>query len=232
MRALGFIGCNITVPHKREAMDACGETHPEAKLLGAVNTIRFDPDVTRGFNTDGPGFANAIQDDFQVPLGSLKVGIIGAGGGAGGAIAMQSVIVGVDQLLLVNRTMEKLQPLIHRLQTVRPELKIITASFEDSAISEHCLSCDLIVNTSSVGLKDGDPSILPTPCLKRDHLVYDTIYQPVVTPLLADANEIGCRTANGLSMLIHQGALAFQHWFPWTAPLPMMQAAMSHFSRD
>lgn len=231
MRALGFIGCNITVPHKREAMDACGEIHPEAKLLGAVNTIRFDADVTRGFNTDGPGFANAIQDDFQVPLGSLKVGIIGAGGGAGGAIAMQSAIVGVDSLLLVNRTMEKLQPLIARLQTVRPELKIITASFEDLAISEYCLSCDLIVNTSSVGLKDGDPSILPTHCLKRELLVYDTIYQPVVTPLLADANAIGCRTANGLSMLIHQGALAFQHWFPTSTPLPVMQAAMIHFSR-
>jgi shikimate dehydrogenase len=231
MRALGFIGCNVTVPHKLEAMDACGEIHPEAKLLGAVNTIRFDPDMTRGFNTDGPGFASAIQDDFHLPLGSLKVGIIGAGGGAGGAIAMQSAIVGVDQLLLVNRTMEKLQPLITRLQTVRPELKIITASLEDLAISEYCLSCDLIVNTSSVGLKDGDPSILPTDCLKREHLVYDTIYQPVVTRLLANANEIGCGTANGLSMLIHQGALAFQQWFPASSPLSVMQAAMSHFSR-
>jgi shikimate dehydrogenase len=231
MRALGFIGCNVTVPHKLEAMAACDEVHPEAKLLGAVNTIRFDAEMTRGFNTDGPGFASAIEDDFNKKLGSLKIGIIGAGGGAGGAIAMQSVIAGTNQLLLVNRTLEKLMPLMERLIAVNPELKITTLSFEDPALAENCLSCDLIVNTSSVGLKAGDPSILSQDCLKSTHLVYDTIYQPVVTPLLDMANQNGCHTANGLSMLIHQGALAFQHWFPHSTPLAVMKAAMSHFSR-
>jgi shikimate dehydrogenase len=231
MRALGFIGCNVTVPHKLEAMAACDEVHPEATLLGAVNTIRFDAEMTRGFNTDGPGFASAIQDDFNKQLGSLKVGIVGAGGGAGGAIAMQSVIAGVNQLLLVNRTLEKLSPLMERLMTVNPELKVTAMTFEDPALTENSLSCDLIVNTSSVGLKAGDPSILPQECLKCTQLVYDTIYQPVVTPLLDMANQNGCRTANGLSMLIHQGALAFQHWFPQSTPLAVMQAAMSHFSR-
>jgi shikimate dehydrogenase len=92
---------------------------------------------------------------------------------------------------------------------------------------EHCQACDLIVNTSSVGLKPGDPSVLTAACLKPEHLVYDTIYQPPVTPLLALAEQRGCRTANGLSMLIHQGALAFQLWFPGSNPLPMMRAALS-----
>src|SRR6478609_1006738 len=85
MRALGFIGCNVTVPHKLEAMEHC-EVHPDAKLLGAVNTIRFDDDAIRGFNTDGPGFARAIEDEFDVEFASLKVAIAGAGGGAGQAI--------------------------------------------------------------------------------------------------------------------------------------------------
>ena len=223
MRTLGFIGCNVTVPHKLEAMEWC-ELHPDARALGAVNTIRFDRDVTRGFNTDGPGFARAILQSFQVDFASLDIVIAGAGGGAGQAIATQGCLSGVTKLVLVNRTLDKLGPLVERLRLVRPETEIIVLSLDDPSLPEHCLACDLIVNTSSVGLKRDDLSILPAVCLKKEHLVYDTIYQPPVTPLLALANLAGCQTANGLSMLIHQGALAFQHWFPETEPLAVMQA--------
>ncbi len=226
MRALGFIGCNVTVPHKLEAMEHC-DVDPGAQALGAVNTIRFDAVVTRGFNTDGPGFARAIEDDFRVPLASLKVAVVGAGGGAGQAIATQCCLLGVTRLVVVNRTLEKLGPLVARLRLISPATEILARSFVDPALTEHCLGCDLLVNTSSVGLKSGDPAILPATCLKKDHLVYDTIYQPPVTPLLTVANSLGCRTANGLSMLIHQGALAFQHWFPGSEPLPVMRAAMA-----
>ncbi|MDP3849967.1 MAG: shikimate dehydrogenase [Luteolibacter sp.] len=226
MRALGFIGCNVTVPHKLDAMENCTEVHPDARALGAVNTVRFDADATRGFNTDGPGFARAIADDFGVPLGSLKVAIIGAGGGAGQAIATQCVLLGVAKLVLVNRTMEKLGPLVERLRAAGRATEIIPLSFDDASLADRCGACDLIVNTSSLGLKPGDPSILPASCLKAEHLVYDTIYQPPVTPLLALARAKGCRTSNGLSMLLHQGALAFQHWFPQTDPLSVMRAAL------
>lgn len=226
MRALGFIGCNVTVPHKLEAMEH-GEVHPDAQALGAVNTLRFDETVTRGFNTDGPGFARAIEDDFGVPFASLKVAVVGAGGGAGQAIATQGCLLGVARLVVVNRTVEKLGPLVARLRLLSPVTDITALSFDDPALAERCRDCDLIVNTSSVGLKSGDPSILPATCLRTGQLVYDTIYQPPLTPLLAAANEAGCRTANGFSMLIHQGALAFQHWFPGTDPLPVMKAAMA-----
>ena len=225
MRVLGFIGCNVTVPHKLEAMERC-EVHPDAMALGAVNTIRFDRDLNRGFNTDGPGFARAIEDDFKVPFASLKVAIIGAGGGAGQAIATQGCLSGIGKLVLVNRTVGKLGPLVGKLRLISPETEIIALSFDDPALDEQCLSCDLIVNTSSVGLRADDPSILPAACLKKAHLVYDTIYKPPVTPLLAVANGLGCRTANGLSMLINQGALAFQHWFPGTDPLPVMRRSL------
>lgn len=225
MRELGFIGCNVTVPHKLEAMANC-EVHPEAMALGAVNTIRFDEDGTRGFNTDGPGFEQAIRNEFGVTLASLATAIVGAGGGAGQAIATQACLRGIGRLVLVNRTAEKLQPLVERLQRICPQTEIVALSFDSPALTEHCLACDLIVNTSSVGLKAGDPSILPATCLKREHLIYDTIYQPAVTPLLGVANATGCRTANGLSMLVNQGALAFQHWFPGTEPLPLMVQAL------
>lgn len=226
MRSLGFIGCNVTVPHKLDALANCDEVHPDARALGAVNTVRFDEDATRGFNTDGPGFARAIEDDFHVKLGDLKVAIAGAGGGAGQAIATQCVLLGVPKLVLVNRTVEKLGPLVERLKALGSATQIVALSFEDASLAGHCQSCDLMVNTSSVGLKPGDPSILPSACLLPRHFVYDTIYQPPVTPLLALAETAGCRTANGFSMLLHQGALAFQHWFPQTDPLAVMRAAL------
>jgi shikimate dehydrogenase len=227
MRALGFIGCNVTVPHKLDALENCNEVDPAARALGAVNTVRFDADATRGFNTDGPGFANAIEDEFGVSLDKLKVAIAGAGGGAGQAIAAQCVLLGVEKLGLINRTVEKLGPLVERLRETESKTEIIPLSFVDESLAEHCQACDLIVNTSSIGLKAGDPSILAAECLKPEHLVYDTIYQPSVTPLLALAQAKGCRTANGLTMLLHQGALAFQHWIPGTDPLSVMRYALA-----
>ena len=118
MQALGFIGCNVTVPHKLDALETCTEVHPDARALGAVNTVRFDGDAIRGYNTDGPGFARAIEDDFGVKLGTLKVFIAGAGGGAGQAIATQCILMGVAKLVLANRSVEKLGPLASRLRNM------------------------------------------------------------------------------------------------------------------
>lgn len=227
MRELGFIGCNVTVPHKFDALENCDEVDPAARALGAVNTVRFDADATRGFNTDGPGFANAIRDEFGVSLDGLKVAIAGAGGGAGQAIATQCVLSGVAKLVLANRTVEKLGPLVEKLAAFDSSVEIVPLALADPSLAAQCLSCGLIVNTSSAGLKPGDPVVLTTDSLAPGHMVYDTIYQPSVTPLLALAAERGCRTANGLSMLLHQGALAFQHWFPGTNPLPVMRAALA-----
>ena len=228
MRELGFIGCNVTVPHKLEAMEHC-EVHPEARALGAVNTIRFDEAVTRGYNTDGPGFERAVEEAFQTRFSALKVAIAGAGGGAGQAIATQACLAGVPKLVLINRTVGKLGPLLEKLREIHPAGEITALPLDDASLAAECRGCDLIVNTSSVGLKAGDPPILPSSCLHEGQFVYDTIYQPAVTPLLALANERDCKTANGLSMLIHQGALAFQLWFPGTEPLPVMRAALGHF---
>lgn len=227
MRTLGFLGCNVTVPHKLEAMNYC-EVSSQAHALGAVNTIRFDPDLTRGFNTDGPGFMNAIEGDFGVPLSSLKVLIAGAGGGAGRAIATQCLMEKVTKLVLVNRTLDKLDGLTMRAKTYERTTRWSVLSFDDPCLVNEALACDLIVNTSSVGLKAGDPSILLSACLKSQQRVYDTIYQPSITPLLEAATRKGCRTSNGLSMLVHQGALAYQLWFPGTTPLPVMKTAMAY----
>ncbi len=229
MRDLGFAGCNVTVPHKLEVMGHCDEIDPDALALGAVNTLRFDDEGrARGFNTDAPGFRSAVEEAFGTVLGDLRVVIAGAGGGAGQAVAAACRLAGVGDLTLANRTVEKLTPLAERIKGLRPSpLAIRCLALDDPALPEICHRADLIVNTSSLGLKPGDPSVLPRECLRSGLMVYDSIYKPAVTPLLALATDCGCRTANGLSMLIHQGALAFQLWFPGTHPLPAMRAALA-----
>jgi len=227
MRALGFIGCNVTVPHNLAAMENCTAVDPAARAMGAVNTVRFEPDAVRGFNTDGPGFERAVADDFGIPLRELKTTIVGAGGGAGQALATQCVLAGVPRLVLANRSFQKLGPMVEKLRTLGSATEIIPLALDDPGLAACCMDSDLVVNTSSVGLKPGDPSVLAAGCLRPGLLVYETIYQPAVTPLLALAASRGCRTANGLTMLLHQGVLAFQHWFPGTEPLAVMRAALA-----
>ena len=229
-RALDFIGSNVTVPHKFDAMAACDVIDPLAASLGAVNTVRFDVSGMIGFNTDGPGFVAAVEHDFSVRLADLKVLIVGAGGGAGQAIATQCVLSGVRQVVLANRSVDKIVALQTKLQAINGGVKIEIVGLDDPRLVDLSHQCDLIVNTSSVGLNPADPCVLPTSCLMKHHLVYDTIYKPAVTPLTALANSIGCRTSNGFTMLLRQGALSFQLWFPDTDPLVIMKEALSRQS--
>lgn len=226
MRALGFIGCNVTVPHKLEVMDHCDETDPRARVLGAVNTVRFDPDATRGWNTDGPGFAAAVKEAFALELSGLRVAILGAGGGAGRALAAQCALDGAASLALINRTVAKLANPARQLRELAPGAAIHELSLTDPALAARCRDCDLIVNAASAGLKPGEAPLLDAQCFTAGQALYDCIYQPPVTPLMALAEGQGCRTANGRSMLLHQGALAFGLWFPGTAPFPRMAAAL------
>jgi shikimate dehydrogenase len=226
MRGLGFIGCNVTVPHKFEAMENCTEVSETASILGAVNTVVFGEKHTTGHNSDGPGFSRAVLEAFGIGLGQTHSMILGAGGGAGQAIATQCALQQPAQLTLVNRSMDKIHALARRIASISPETEIRCLSFEDPELAARCHAAQLLIQTTSLGLKDGDPPVIPEDCLLPGHCVYDTIYQPPETPLLAAARARGCRAENGLSLLIHQGAIAFQHWFPGTDPLPHMRAAM------
>ncbi len=228
LRQLGFIGCNVTVPLKLEAMAACGDVHADARALGAVNTVRFDADgVTRGFNTDGPGFARAIDDLFSQPLSTLRVAVLGAGGGAGQAIATTCAMQRVPRLVVVNRDAAKLNALVPRLRAHAPHNEIEPVTFAESERLAVLVSgCDLVVNCTSVGLNPGDPPVVSADCLRPGQFVNDTIYQPAATPLLELAAGLGCRTSNGLPLLLHQGVIAFQHWFPGTIPDGAMRNAL------
>jgi len=233
MAALDFIGANVTVPHKFEALSACHEISQTAQALGAVNTVSFDGGRFRGDNTDGPGFVRAIREDFGVDLSALRVLIVGAGGGAGKAISTQCAREGCKKLVLVNRSVEKvrelaavLRPFFQSDRLEGPGSRLVALGLDDPRLREEAAGSDLLVNLSSLGLKHGDPSPLPEYCFKPYHLVYDSIYQPPRTRFLKAAAEAGARVANGSSLLIHQGALAFEIWFPLDASLRAMRRGL------
>ncbi len=236
MYAAGIRGINVTVPHKLEALESCQTVDPVAKSMGAVNTIVFDSNGLRtGFNTDGPGFTRAIREDFGVDPGDLKVIIIGAGGGAGRAIATQCIVENCSQLILANRTIEKLAPIkeelismAHRDVLEGPRDRIEILALDDPALEEAIAASELIVNTTSVGLKPIDPSPFPSRWVEPHHLVYDTIYNPSKTRLLRDSEMQGARIANGLSLLLHQGALSFEYWLNCDAPLEAMRQGVKN----
>ncbi len=228
LKSVGFVGVNCTVPHKFEALDYCDTLTDDARLLGAVNTIHFTPDGNIGHNTDGPGFINAIADSFGKKLGDLRVFIAGAGGGAGKAIATQCAREGSPKIVLVNRSTDKIEAIKRNITPLHPgQADIQNLALDSSDIVAVARECDLIINTTSVGLKEDDPSPLPAETFHAGHFVYDSIYSPPRTQLLKDAESAGAQVANGFSLLLHQGALSFQMWTGISPDLAVMQSGLN-----
>lgn len=230
LNELGFVGANVTVPHKFAALDACHQVDEAARQIGAVNTIRFVGGEIHGWNTDGPGFARAIDEEFSANLAGLRVMIVGAGGGAGQAIATQCAIDGAQRVILVNRTLEKIQSLAMVLERRFPSTQFHCIALDDLQLCGVARQCQLLVNTSSVGLRPDDPSPVDETCFSAHHWVYDTIYKPPLTHFLRDAVKQGATVANGFSMLLHQGYLAYDIWYPGRAPLEIMRAGLRSVS--
>ena len=228
-----FLGLNLTIPHKFAALELCTELDDTARQLGAVNTLLFDGSRTAGFNTDGPGLVRAIREVFSFDLRDLRVMVLGAGGGAGSAAALQCALEKCPRLVLVNRTENKAHDIAQRatqlLHTDRlegPEDPVTVIPLEESALREQLTRTDLVINATSLGMKRTDPRLIPAAILTPDLMVYDMIYRPSVTRLLEDAKSTGARTANGLSLLLHQGALSLEIWLNRPAPLEVMRRAL------
>jgi shikimate dehydrogenase len=232
-RQAGFLGLNLTIPHKFAALGLVNELDDTARQLGAVNTLLFDGSRTAGFNTDGPGLVRAIREVFSFDLRDLRVMILGAGGGAGSAAALQCALEKCPRLVLVNRTEDKAHDVARRafqlLHTDRlegPEDRVTVIPLEDSALAEQLARTDLVINATSLGMKRTDPRLIPAALLTPDLMVYDMIYRPPVTRLLEDAKSAGARPANGLSLLLHQGALSLEIWLNRPAPLDALRRAL------
>lgn len=223
----GFIGINCTIPHKTAVLDAIGEADVIAQRAGGVNTVIVGKSGgLLGTSTDGPGFARAVEEAFGKPLGSLRVMVLGAGGGAGRAVAMQCASAGCPGLMLINRSLEKLTPLLDDLGECYPESGVAAGDFDEVFLKAGAGMSDLIVNCTSVGMKADDPSPMAAKFIESRHLIFDTIYVGHRTPLLRAGDESGARGENGLPMLLHQGALSFERWFQRPAPVEIMRKAL------
>lgn len=231
--AAGLLGANITVPHKAAALAAVDEADPFARAAGSVNTILVEGTRLRGFNTDGPGFKRAVREEFGVDLRDLRIAILGAGGGAGRAAAVQCAMEPCERLVLANRSLDKVHSLARELaphfrseRLAGPAERLVTAELGSEQLRRELDGVDLVVNATPLGMKRSDPRLLDPSWIAPSLLVLDMVYGHGDTPLLEDARAAGARCTNGLGMLLHQGALSFEIWFDRDAPLAAMRRAL------
>ncbi len=223
----GFIGINCTIPHKAAVLANVTRADVFAQRAGGVNTVTVEKDGTlTGTSTDGPGFARAIRETFGADLSTFRVMILGAGGGAGRAVAMQCASARCPSLMLINRSLEKLIPLLDELAAFYPEKNIASGDFDPIFLRAGLGMSDLIVNCTALGMKSEDRSPIPAELLGKHHRLYDTIYVAHRTPFLRAGDKAGATGENGLSMLLHQGALSFEHWFHREPSIEAMRAAL------
>lgn len=218
----GFKGVNLTIPHKTQILPMLDEIDEHSRKLGAVNTIAFREGKLVGTNTDGTGIVRAIREEFGIALKDQRILILGAGGGAGRAIATQCFLEICGSLTLANRTQEKIAALA-------VSLKAQTAAMNPEALAPVMLEIDLIINASSLGMKQGDASPVPSYLLNSNQFIFDTIYVGKKTPLELEANAAGAKSANGLSLLLHQGVLALEFWLGRKIPLDVMRAGLQRY---
>jgi shikimate dehydrogenase len=227
----GFLGASLTIPHKQAALSLINSWHQTVPLLGAINTVKVLPEGhLQGMNTDAPGFVRAIQEVFGFNLSGISTLILGSAGGAGRAISAQCFFERANPVL-VNRDQAKGDALVQELETYRltetSTLGILTSiSMNDAQIREEIQRCSLIVNATPLGMKKDDPSPLPDGLLTKDKFVYDTVYSGGETALLRQARQAGAKSADGFSMLLHQGAMQFEYWLDQPAPIEAMRAAL------
>lgn len=220
MRALNVRGLNVTIPHKVAIIPFLDELDSLAERIGAVNTIVNDDGILRGYNTDAAGFLQALVEK-GIELDGKNVVILGAGG-ASRAICF-TLAERVSSLVILNRTLDKAKELANRLSKISRG-KVEALKLDEKSLVKAIRKADILVNATSVGMA---PNIDETPVssnlLRADLTVFDTVYNPIKTRLLREAEEAGAETISGLDMLVWQGALALEKWTGLKAPVDIMK---------
>ena len=221
LRATGYLGFNLSMPHKVSViplLDGLGES---ASVIGAVNCVVRRGDQLIGENTDGKGFLRSLTDVTD-PRGKTVV-LFGAGGAAR-AVAVELALAGVEKFILVNRTPARGQQLLDTLvQNLKCDAEL--RPWEGEFVLPE--GTDIVINGSSIGLYDAEARIaLDTNSLRPGQIVADVVFNPPVTRLLSDAAARGCRTIDGLSMLVNQGVLGIQYWTELLPDASVMRSAL------
>jgi shikimate dehydrogenase len=225
LAAIGAGGVNLTIPLKERALGLLDWLAPEAERIGAVNTVRFVEGRTEGYNTDAPGFLASLRGWGMEPAGKRCV-VLGAGGSAR---AVTVALLGAGaRVTLANRTDERARELARILMRGEGDPSVSVVPLEEKALEEALADSVLLVNTTSVGMSPhaDAPPLVPRTALHPRLFVYDLIYNPAETRLLAAARHCGAQTCNGVGMLAYQGAMALEIWTGRPAPAATMEQVL------
>jgi shikimate dehydrogenase len=234
LRARRFHGLNLTVPHKVMAFNLVDQIDAAAQPIHAVNTLLATPGGWKGFNTDGYGLSAAIRATLGLELAGRHIVLLGAGGGARAA-AVECVQRGCAELWVLNRTEANARALF---EVLRPVARGIAMHYVLKTETQSMLGSipvgSIVINANSGALNPGSPSPIDLSCLHHPAGVYDMIYNPPRTPLLREAAALGLPCANGLAMLVHQGAKSLAIWtgIPAARTAPGMQEAAEAAARN
>ena len=198
---------------------------PEARLIGAVNTVEIRRGRLIGHNTDGRGFLRAFSEETGDSLAGKRILILGAGGAAR-AVAFQSAMEKAAAVMIANRSAARAAALVRDLRRLPAHGFASVLPWREASLKAGIRQADIIINATSVGMKPDDPPLLPDGVLRPHHVVCDLIYKPSETILLKQARASGAKAINGLGMLVHQGALAFEIWTGQRPPISVMREAL------
>ncbi|WP_211745537.1 shikimate dehydrogenase [Paenibacillus sp. Marseille-Q4541] len=222
IKAMGFRGVNVTIPHKVEIMAFMDELDDSAKLIGAVNTVVHEEDGRLiGYNTDGIGYVRSLKEEAVSSIEGKHIVVIGAGGAARG-IVYALLLESPASVTILNRTVERAEMIASDFKSMGQVQGLATGDSQ-----QVLLRSDIVINTTSVGMH---PNLHETPIdpadLPEGIVVSDLIYNPLETKLLSIAKEKNCVIHGGLGMFVYQGAIAFEHWFGIPAPVNAMRRAV------
>jgi shikimate dehydrogenase len=222
LRSPTVLGGNVTIPHKEAVIPLLDEIDALASRMGAVNTIVNDGGRLRGHNTDVGGFLRALREDGGFEPEGRRVVVAGAGGAARAVVA-GLLDARVASVSVINRTLSRANRLVEDLRSFAGESELRTLPEMYASWAAVMGSCDLLVNCTSAGSAGPDEeSPVPVDLIRSSMLVYDLIYDPAETALMAASRSRGARVLGGLPMLIYQGAASFEMWTGEEAPLDIM----------
>ena len=226
---ISLSGFNVTVPYKETVMRYLGKVRPEARAIGAVNTVYREGKRWVGTNTDMEGFLMALMKDGGFRPSGKRAVILGAGGAA------RAVVYGLSkerarEIVIADCFPEKARKILDDMKRLFPRVHYHAALAGTPEVKEAVQKADVIMNATPLGLKPQDPRVVPEAWIPkagaRRKFFMDLVYNPAQTPFLKSAKKKGHRTLNGLGMLLYQGARAFEYWTGRKAPVEVMRQAL------
>jgi len=226
MRDMKFGGVNLTVPLKEVAFRGVDHLDASAEISGSVNTIEFLEDGTlRGHSTDGYGFVTALKESFDMSLPGQSIFVLGCGG-AGRAVAITCATEGATKIVVSDIDDSRAAKVVEEIKAIAPKVEVSSAGTDKADWATAAGKADLIIQATPVGMKPEDTPLLARDAFHQGQMLFDLIYMYPETGIMSEAKAAGAKTANGLGMLLHQGARSFEIWTEKSPNITAMRNAL------